>query len=110
MHRGGDGLTRSFHCSLLLQSLCNACGIRYKKEERRRRTSAAGTLDRRAPPQQQWGCYGPGAGKSAASYGMYDGDVGVVAVDGPCLSWMLEVVPSSPAFAARERRTLSPYY
>jgi hypothetical protein len=110
VHRGGDGLTRSFHCSLLLQSLCNACGIRYKKEERRRRTSAAGTLDRRAPPQQQWGCYGPGAGKSAASYGMYDGDVGVVAVDGPCLSWMLEVVPSSPAFAARERRTLSPYY
>ncbi|AQK92269.1 GATA transcription factor 20 [Zea mays] len=92
------------------KSLCNACGIRYKKEERRRRTSAAGTLDRRAPPQQQWGCYGPGAGKSAASYGMYDGDVGVVAVDGPCLSWMLEVVPSSPAFAARERRTLSPYY
>ena len=111
--------------SLLLQSLCNACGIRYKKEERRAAAAVApapatqdsgvwpyacGGYARPPPPQQQqWGCYGPAAGKSAASYGMYGGD-GVVDADGPCLSWMLNVVPSSPAFAVRERHTLFQYY
>ncbi|CAD6271167.1 unnamed protein product [Miscanthus lutarioriparius] len=107
------------------KSLCNACGIRYKKEERRAAAAVApapatqdsgvwpyacGGYARPPPPQQQqWGCYGPAAGKSAASYGMYGGD-GVVDADGPCLSWMLNVVPSSPAFAVRERHTLFQYY
>lgn len=119
-HAGWSGLT--FPCSFLLQSLCNACGIRYKKEERRAAAAVApapATQDSGGwpyacggyarPPQQQqqqqWGCYG----KSVASYGMYGGD-GVVDADGPCLSWMLNVVPSSPAFAVPERHTLFQYY
>ncbi|WVZ99637.1 hypothetical protein U9M48_044904 [Paspalum notatum var. saurae] len=112
------------------KSLCNACGIRYKKEERRAaaavvqapapqdggiRSYACGGYARQppaatAPPQ--WGCgYGPAAGKSA-SFGMYGGGDVVVdaASDGACLSWMLNVMPSSPAFAVRERPTLFQYY
>ena len=101
------------------QSLCNACGIRYKKEERRAAAAVApapapqeyacGGYARQQPPQPQWGCYGAAAAKSA-SFGMYGGDVVDAAADGPCLSWMLNVMPSSPAFAVRERPTLFQYY
>ncbi|XP_062181269.1 GATA transcription factor 15-like [Phragmites australis] len=102
------------------KSLCNACGIRYKKEERRAAAAVApapqdsgvgayacgGYARQQHPPQ--WGCYGPAAAKPA-SYTMY-GDVVDEAADGPCLSWMLNVMPSSPAFAVRERPTLFQYY
>ncbi|XP_062230416.1 GATA transcription factor 15-like [Phragmites australis] len=100
------------------KSLCNACGIRYKKEERRAAAAVApapqdgglgyawGGYARQQ--QQQWGCYGPAAAKSA-SYAMY-GDVVDAAADGPCLSWMLNVMPPSPAFAVRDRPTLFQYY
>ena len=70
---------------------------------------ACGGYARQQPPQPQWGCYGAAAAKSA-SFGMYGGDVVDAAADGPCLSWMLNVMPSSPAFAVRERPTLFQYY
>ncbi|PAN18086.1 hypothetical protein PAHAL_3G177100 [Panicum hallii] len=104
------------------KSLCNACGIRYKKEERRAAAAVAPAPQEYAcggyarqqhqqqqPPQPQWGCYGAAAAKSA-SFGMYGGDVVDAAADGPCLSWMLNVMPSSPAFTVRERPTLFQYY
>ncbi|CAL4901758.1 unnamed protein product [Urochloa decumbens] len=110
------------------KSLCNACGIRYKKEERRAAAAVApATQDsgglvgsyacggyarqQHQPHQPQWGCYG--AAKSA-SFGMYGGGGDVVVdaagADGHCLSWMLNVMPSSPAFAVRERPSLFQYY
>ncbi|KAK8457222.1 hypothetical protein SEVIR_3G144900v4 [Setaria viridis] len=104
------------------KSLCNACGIRYKKEERRAAAAVApapapqdGSYAcggyARQPPPPQWGCYGPVAAAKSASFGMYGGgDVVDAAADGPCLSWMLNVMPSSPAFAVRERPTLFQYY
>ncbi|GJN15254.1 hypothetical protein PR202_gb02150 [Eleusine coracana subsp. coracana] len=107
------------------KSLCNACGIRYKKEERRAAAAtttqdaglvgsySCGAYARQQQHQQQqhpppqWGCYG----SSAAAYGYGDNN-SAVAADGNCLSWMLNVMPSSPAFAGvRERHsTLFQYY
>ncbi|KAL6848921.1 hypothetical protein ACP4OV_021504 [Aristida adscensionis] len=107
------------------KSLCNACGIRYKKEERRAAAAVApapapapdgaagayacGGYARQQPAQ--WGCYGPAAAAKSASFAMY-GDVvdAAAAADGPCLSWMLNVMPPSPAFAVRDRPTLFQYY
>ncbi|XP_062208525.1 GATA transcription factor 15-like [Phragmites australis] len=104
------------------KSLCNACGIRYKKEERRAAAAAvapsAPASDKgmeyaygyaRQQQQQQWGCYGPAAVSKAASFGMF-GDAGAE-VDGPCLPWGLGVIPSSPAFGTvREMPSLFRYY
>ncbi|KAF0927170.1 hypothetical protein E2562_030977 [Oryza meyeriana var. granulata] len=102
------------------KSLCNACGIRYKKEERRAAAAAAPAppaLDTgtgyaycytRQPPAPQWGCYGQATAKSA-SYAMF-GDNVDAADDGPCLSWRLNMMPSSPAFAVGERPGLFQYY
>ncbi|KAL5228637.1 hypothetical protein ABZP36_016902 [Zizania latifolia] len=100
------------------KSLCNACGIRYKKEERR--AAAAAVAPTTALPlessveysygyarQQQWGCYGPAVAK-AASFGMF---ADAASEDGPCLPWGLGVMPSSPAFGAvREVPSLFQYY
>ncbi|CAO2198213.1 unnamed protein product [Urochloa humidicola] len=105
------------------KSLCNACGIRYKKEERRAAAAAvapaatdAGVAENAsygyARQPQQWGCYGPAAAaKAAASFGMF-GDAAGGEVDGPCLPWGLGVMPaSSPAFGAvREMPSLFQYY
>ncbi|XP_044972592.1 GATA transcription factor 15-like [Hordeum vulgare subsp. vulgare] len=105
------------------KSLCNACGIRYKKEERRAAAAAAAPTalasesgieyaygyarQQQQQQQQQWGCYGPAVAK-AASYGMF-GDA--AAEDGPCLPWGLGVMPSSPAFGSvREMTSLFQYY
>ncbi|TVU20272.1 hypothetical protein EJB05_36475, partial [Eragrostis curvula] len=116
------------------KSLCNACGIRYKKEERRAAAAVApapspqldasglgsyacGAYVRQHHHQHQhqqphqWGCYSPAAAAKSASFSMYGGGVDAAAADGPCLSWMLNVMPSSsPAFAVRERATLFHYY
>ncbi|CAL4962235.1 unnamed protein product [Urochloa decumbens] len=108
------------------KSLCNACGIRYKKEERRAAAAAvappalasdaAGVADYAssygyARQPQQWGCYGPAAVAKAASFGMF-GDGAGGEVDGPCLPWGLGVMPApSPAFGAvREMPSLFQYY
>jgi hypothetical protein len=106
-----------------LQSLCNACGIRYKKEERRAAAAAVaptalasdGGMEYAAygyarPQQpQQWGCYGPAVAKAAASYGGMFGDA--AQEDGHCLPWGLGVMPSSPAFGSvREMTSLFQYY
>jgi len=123
MHARRELISHRVPFALPSQSLCNACGIRYKKEERRAAAAVApapapqeyacGGYARQhqhqQPPQPQWGCYGAAAAKSA-SFGMYGGDVVDAAADGPCLSWMLNVMPSSPAFAVRERPTLFQYY
>ncbi|KAL5230597.1 hypothetical protein ABZP36_029373 [Zizania latifolia] len=103
------------------KSLCNACGIRYKKEERRAAAAMAPapamdsgaayaycySRQPPAPAPPQWGCYGQAAAKSA-SYAMF-GDIDA-AEDGPCLSWRLNMMPSSPAFAVGERPSLFQYY
>ncbi|CAL4894908.1 unnamed protein product [Urochloa decumbens] len=101
------------------KSLCNACGIRYKKEERRAAAAVApapapmqdsgglvgsyacgGYARQQHPPHQpQWGCYG-----------VYGGGGDAAGADGHCLSWMLNAMPSSPAFAVRERPSLFQYY
>ncbi|CAM0881978.1 unnamed protein product [Alopecurus aequalis] len=102
------------------KSLCNACGIRYKKEERRAAAAAVAPTAlasdsgmeyaygyARQQPQQQWGCYGPVVAKTS-SYGMF-GDA--AQEDGPCLPWGLGVMPSSPAFGTvREMTSLFQYY
>ncbi|GJM89780.1 hypothetical protein PR202_ga06000 [Eleusine coracana subsp. coracana] len=109
------------------KSLCNACGIRYKKEERRAAAAATTTQDaglvgsyacgayarqrqhqHNQHPPPQWGCYG----SSAAAYGYGDNN-SARAADGKCLSsWMLNVMPSSLGFTAvRDRHsTLFQYY
>ncbi|KAM0923512.1 hypothetical protein ACQ4PT_005493 [Festuca glaucescens] len=105
------------------KSLCNACGIRYKKEERRAAAAAVaptamasdsgmeyayGYARQQQQQPQQWGCYGPAVAKAAASYGMF-GDA--AQEDGPCLPWGLGVMPSSPAFGSvREMTSLFHYY
>ncbi|KAJ1284645.1 hypothetical protein BS78_03G221100 [Paspalum vaginatum] len=107
------------------KSLCNACGIRYKKEERRAAAAAVapaalgsdgGVVDYAssygyARQPQQWGCYGPAAVAKAASLGMFGGGDAAAEVDGPCLPWGLGVMPSSPAFGTvREVPSLFQYY
>ncbi|KAF8695925.1 hypothetical protein HU200_036801 [Digitaria exilis] len=104
------------------KSLCNACGIRYKKEERRAAAAAVAPAAAMASVDggaeyaaygyaarqpQQWGCYGP----KATSFGMFSDAAGEV-VDGPCLPWGLGVMQSSsPAFGAvREMPSLFQYY
>jgi hypothetical protein len=99
-----------------LQSLCNACGIQYKKEERRaaQDTGLVGSYacgaayarqHQHHPPLAQWGRYGSSVAKKSASFAAYSGDA--AGADG---SWMLNVVPSTPAFAVRERPTPFQYY
>jgi hypothetical protein len=71
-------------CFSFVQSLCNACGIRYKKEERRAAAAAAvspvldctsgyisGYSYQSSHQQQNWGCYASTVGKSTgfSSYG-----------------------------------------
>ncbi|KAL5202252.1 hypothetical protein ABZP36_013204 [Zizania latifolia] len=101
------------------KSLCNACGIRYKKQERRAMAAApAPPLDSGAAyaycysqqppaPAPQWGCYGQAAAKSASN-AMF-GDIDATE-DGPCLSWRLNMMPSTLAFAVGERSNLFQYY
>uniref|UniRef100_A0A0D9WJV8 GATA-type domain-containing protein n=1 Tax=Leersia perrieri TaxID=77586 RepID=A0A0D9WJV8_9ORYZ len=109
------------------KSLCNACGIRYKKEERRAAAAVAPappvmdsataaayaycySMPTPAPAPAQWGCYGQAAAAAkSASYAMF-GEVVDAADDGPCLSWRLNMMPSSPAFAVGERPGLFQYY
>ncbi|RCV26540.1 hypothetical protein SETIT_5G254000v2 [Setaria italica] len=103
------------------KSLCNACGIRYKKEERRAAAAAVAPATLAtdggveyasygyARQPQQWGCYGPAAVAKAASFGMFGDAAGEVDA---CLPWGLGVMPSSsPAFGAvREMPSLFQYY
>ena len=99
-----------------MQSLCNACGIRFKKEERPAAAAAAAPAAMAsdggveyasygyARQPQQWGCYGP------ASFGVFGDAAGEVG--GPCLPWGLGVMlSSSPAFGdVREMPSLFQYY
>nr|CAD1834253.1 unnamed protein product [Ananas comosus var. bracteatus] len=78
------------------KSLCNACGIRYKKEERRAAATTSEAAEKanaytQPRSQQQWGCYGSTVDKdpSFSIYGsddtmMDDGDL-------PYLSWRLNI-------------------
>jgi len=89
-----------------VQSLCNACGIRFKKEERRAAATAA--MDPQgacgyAAQRAQYG-YGP-AGKQApgavpcygeGAFPCGGGDV-ADAAEAPFLAWRLNVVAPAPA-------------
>ncbi|KAJ8492545.1 hypothetical protein OPV22_014266 [Ensete ventricosum] len=98
------------------KSLCNACGIRYKKEERRAAasmaphsssspvTSAAGEKQLRSP----WSCYDSSATRGSSPITMYD-DETAGHVDASYLTWQFDVAPS-PQFSARNRPSLSQYH
>ncbi|XP_072994701.1 GATA transcription factor 15-like [Typha latifolia] len=88
------------------KSLCNACGIRYKKEERRAAATTS-TASTSAVTAQQWGCYGSTAGK-APSVSMYGEDSSAEDGEVPYLSWRLNVVPPQP-FPVRDRHSLFQY-
>ncbi|URE15654.1 GATA zinc finger domain containing protein [Musa troglodytarum] len=105
------------------KSLCNACGIRYKKEERRAAasssvppssspsvTAAAGDqgigYGYHRQQQSPWSCYASSTMKSSSSIAMYDemADHG----EAPYLSWQFNVAPS-PQFPVRDRPSLFQY-
>ncbi|KAG6473070.1 GATA transcription factor 19-like [Zingiber officinale] len=97
------------------KSLCNACGIRFKKEERRAAGSTAqhssspvtgefGYHDRQHQPP--WSCYASSAIKSSSSLTLYD-DVDDSA-EAPYLSWQFNIEPPGQ-FSVRDRPGLSQY-
>ncbi|OAY63319.1 GATA transcription factor 19 [Ananas comosus] len=115
---GGDAPRRCANCDTTStplwrngprgpKSLCNACGIRYKKEERRAATSSAVPPPPPPPLQQQWGCYGAAAAasasKGAVSIAMY-GDDGAD-------SWRLNAAAAAqaPQFHVRDWPSLFQY-
>ncbi|XP_072958616.1 GATA transcription factor 15-like [Typha angustifolia] len=103
------------------KSLCNACGIRYKKEERRAAAATASPSSTSSvvtvaeggigygyqrTQQQHWGCYQSGRAKGApiSMYGddaMDDGDVSYH-------PWRLNFVPPQPV-PVQERPGLFQY-
>ncbi|KAJ3670805.1 hypothetical protein LUZ60_008231 [Juncus effusus] len=99
------------------KSLCNACGIRYKKEERRAAAAATvitPTMDCRSGYEygygyqnsHQWGCYGSSVGKSASlsPYGEETPDNR----DLSYMSWRLNMVQPQ-SFPVMDRTGLFPY-
>ncbi|XP_008800719.1 GATA transcription factor 19 [Phoenix dactylifera] len=106
------------------KSLCNACGIRYKKEERRAAASTASPTSssvlsataeqtgigygyQRQQQHQAWGCYGSTvAASKSPSKSMYDDPMEEGEVS--YLSWRLNVVPSAQ-FPVRDRPSLFQY-
>jgi hypothetical protein len=72
-----------------VQSLCNACGIRFKKEERRAAATAAVES-------------GAGCGYSAQQYEYAPGAGAFPDATAPLLAWRVNVVAPAPApaFAA----------
>ncbi|KAG0491183.1 hypothetical protein HPP92_008046 [Vanilla planifolia] len=105
------------------KSLCNACGIRYKKEERRAAASSANSsmavqgvsesisyLYPRGQPQHPWGCYAPASSTDATAkrsvLTMYAGEADQDQKEG-FLPWRLSVVP--PQFPAGDRGGLFQY-
>lgn len=108
-------------CSLLVtQSLCNACGIRYKKEERRAAASTISMSSSSAAAEQgigygyhrtqpsPWGCYTTSSVRGSASISMYEDMADDGGVDAPFLSWRLNVVPATQ-FPVRDRPSLFQY-
>jgi hypothetical protein len=118
-----------------VQSLCNACGIRFKKEERRAAATATATAATAAAAMDQGGCgyfaqraqYGAAAAAAAGRaapvpYGGCEGPAfpcgGDIVTDAEAvppqfLAWRLDVVApaQAAAFAAvwPERTTLFQY-
>ncbi|URD72863.1 GATA zinc finger domain containing protein [Musa troglodytarum] len=100
------------------KSLCNACGIRYKKEERRAAasmappssssssaaTSAAGETQLRPP----WSCYDSSATRGSSSSTTYDETAGHG--EASSLTWEFNVAAPSSQFSARNRPSLSQYH
>lgn len=94
-----------------MQSLCNACGIRYKKEERRAAASTAspsvnesisyGNFQRQQQQQQYpWACYSSTGTSSCQSHEDMDQSTSY-------LSWRLNVVP--PQVPVADRPSLFQY-
>jgi hypothetical protein len=105
------------HClivySTLMQSLCNACGIRFKKEERR---AAETGVHAGAGAGAGCGFYGAqrahgsaaSAAPPAASYAEEPQPCGDP--NAPFLAWRLSAVPPAPAFSVwPERATMYQY-
>ncbi|XP_020598847.1 GATA transcription factor 18-like [Phalaenopsis equestris] len=100
------------------KSLCNACGIRYKKEERRAAASSAATVVpvvseaigygyTRGQPQHPWSCYTPAtAAVNISSVSVYNGEAEEQRE--LYLPWRLNVVPQQFQ-AVAERGGLSQY-
>ncbi|XP_074566159.1 GATA transcription factor 15-like [Curcuma longa] len=97
------------------KSLCNACGIRFKKEERR---AAASTAPASSSPaageygyhhrqhQSSWSCYASSAIKNSSSLTLYDdvADTG----EAPYVPWQFNIAPSAQ-FPVRDRPSLFQY-
>ncbi|PVH61979.1 hypothetical protein PAHAL_3G168600 [Panicum hallii] len=88
------------------KSLCNACGIRFKKEERRAAATAAmdhhGACGYAAQRAAQYGPAGKQAPGAVPCYGegafpCGGGDVADAAAEAPFLAWRLNVVAPAPA-------------
>ncbi|KAL6618712.1 hypothetical protein ACP70R_033851 [Stipagrostis hirtigluma subsp. patula] len=95
------------------KSLCNACGIRFKKEERRAALTAAMETGGGAAGcgySAQRGQYGPAA-RAPGGEGAFPCGGGCDAdPDAPFLAWRLNVVAPAPAFAVwPERASLFQY-
>ena len=89
-----------------MQSLCNACGIRFKKEERRAAETGAGA----------GGCGLYGAHTSAAMIkapraASYQAEAQPCGdPDAPFLAWRLSAVPPAPAFSVWPERQQASLY
>lgn len=83
---------------VLVQSLCNACGIRFKKEERRAAAAAEGGGAGCGYSAQR--AHGPAPKEArAVSYAEEALPCGDVDAEAPFLAWRLNVVPPAPAFS-----------
>ncbi|CAN6345749.1 unnamed protein product [Urochloa humidicola] len=94
------------------KSLCNACGIRFKKEERRAAATATAALDQGGQSAcgyvaQRAPNYGPpGKHAPAGAVPYYGGGDVADAEAAPFVAWRLNVVaPPAPAFAVWPERT-----
>ncbi|KAF3773421.1 GATA transcription factor 18 [Nymphaea thermarum] len=81
------------------KSLCNACGIRYKKEERRAILTERNDQSNYANHGWRYASQIPNQPNSAAIAGdfrLLDNEHGHEMISGPCLSWRLNLSPDFP--------------
>lgn len=83
----------------VVQSLCNACGIRYKKEERRAILTERNDQNNYANHGWRYASQLPNQPNSPSITGdfrLLDNELGHEMIGGPCLSWRLNLSPDFP--------------
>ncbi|CAN6446703.1 unnamed protein product [Victoria cruziana] len=81
------------------KSLCNACGIRYKKEERRAILTERNDQNNYANHGWRYASQLPNQPNSPSITGdfrLLDNELGHEMIGGPCLSWRLNLSPDFP--------------